>query len=98
MTWLDFPQGQGGRHFLNTFVSDIQGDVLVPMVQGLDFGADLAWKRNATLNITPSCLPTLNCATIASDTQSVDGLLFDYCTFDRFVALLALAGLRRAKD
>lgn len=79
MTWLGFPRGHGGRYFLNTFASDIDGRIVVPEMQGLDFEKDMIWKREAMLHMTPTGMPTLNSAVLGNESRKVDGLLFDYC-------------------
>lgn len=78
-TWLGFPRGQGGRYFLNTFAPDVDGKIVVPVIQGLDFGRDTRWKREAMLHMTPTCMPTLNCVALSNESHNMDGLLFDYC-------------------
>jgi hypothetical protein len=78
-TWLGFPRGQGGRYFLNTFASDIDGKIVVPVMQGLDFGRGNTWKREAMLHTTPTRMPTLNFAALSNGSQNLDGILFDYC-------------------
>ncbi|KAL3713375.1 hypothetical protein TMatcc_002078 [Talaromyces marneffei ATCC 18224] len=83
-TWLGFPRGQGGRYFLNTFTSDIDGKFVVPVMQGLDFERDMIWKRDAMLHITPTRMPTLNFAALRNETLDMDGILFDY--YDRSVS------------
>lgn len=80
-TWLGFPHGQGGRYFLNTFASDLDGKIVVPVIQGLDFGRDAIWKREAMLHMTPTRMPTLNSTVLTHENHDLDGLLFDYCIF-----------------
>ncbi|EED14834.1 conserved hypothetical protein [Talaromyces stipitatus ATCC 10500] len=83
-TWLDIPRGHGGKYFLNTFVSDVDGDVVVPAKQGLDFEKDTVWKREATFATAPAGMPTLNFATLSKEYHDMDPILFDY--YDRSVS------------
>jgi hypothetical protein len=71
------PRGQGGRHFLNTFTSDVE-DIVVPVLEGLDFDhGDSLWKIDDALYTSPTIAPTLF---LSKDSNlRMDPVLFDYC-------------------
>ncbi|KAH8704043.1 fungal-specific transcription factor domain-containing protein [Talaromyces proteolyticus] len=76
--WLSFPRDQGGRYFLNTFTSDLEGNIAVPMVEGLNFDNGPLWhdQHRHALHASPSMVPTLF---FARDTDSrIDPVLFNY--------------------
>lgn len=74
---MNFPKGQGGRHFLNTFPSDIE-DIVVPELEGLNFDrGESLWKTEDALYTSPAIASTLFLSKDAN--LRIDPVLFDFC-------------------
>lgn len=81
-TRLGFPRGQGGKYFVNTFSSDVEGEVLLPILEGLDFRGNVVREKELSFYASPSQMPTLQFAGGSNFlSYEMDGLLFDYCNY-----------------
>lgn len=72
-SWVGLPIASRVRHFLNTSVWDIEGEIPTTVSSS----AYRVWSQRPTLSSWPRAIPTLS----VEDGQ--DAYLFDYCKLDR---------------